>query len=252
MPSVVDKTMAILKLISDNGGEPVRVKSISAALGFDKATVVRILKALGNSGYVTRISRNEGYALGPEMYVLTRYGRYGGDIIDACRPLLKYLREKTGGTAIFAVLKNGKKYIIDHVEGGLKYNDSKAAIFCDDIYRTVTGRVILANLPLDEALDFFYKNGVPKNGNWDEVRDMDTYKRELRLIKSIKVLVSEDNSGRYIAFACPVFRKGICIGAVGLVLNRNSEFLQEYEKNRAMCRSYVLRVARETERRLAF
>ncbi len=252
MPNVVDKTMAILKQISDNGGEPVRVKSISETLGMDKATVVRILKSLGNNGYVTRISHNEGYTLGPEMFVLTRYGRYGSDIIDACRPLLKYLRDKTGGTAIFAVLKNGKKYIIDHVEGCLKYSDSGASIFCDDIYRTVTGRVILANLPLDEALDFYNKNGVPKNGNWDEVRDVDSYMRELRLIRRLKVLTSEEPSGRYVAFACPVFREGVCLGAVGLVLNRSGELSKEYEQNKAVCRSYVLSAAKETERRLAF
>ena len=161
MPDCVQKVMMILRELSDAVGRPVPLAVLSERTGIHKSTLSHILKDLCDEHYVVRVSHTEGYVLGPETYLLTRYGRYGKDIIHECHPILRYINKEIGGTAVFAVVKSNVKYIIDRIADEGVYKDEGADLLVDDLYRTVTGRVILANIPLVDALDIWERNGLP-------------------------------------------------------------------------------------------
>ena len=180
MPNTVQKTLQLLRILSDARGRPVTPASISEQMEIPKSTICHILKTLLEERYVQRVSRKEGYVLGPELYLLTRYGRYGADIIHECHPLLRYINRAGGGTAVFAIVKGNRKYIIDRVADDGVYPDEQANLLVDDLYRTVTGRVILANIPFEEALNIWNALGPPREtDNWTGVADFHSFREAL-------------------------------------------------------------------------
>ncbi len=248
----VQKTMLILRILADAKGKSVTLSDISELTGINKSTASHIIKDLCCMGYVTRVSHREGYTTGPELFFLTRYGRFGGEYVSICHPLLEWLCKKTGGTAILAVVEGGKKYIIDYVEGDLHYKDSGAFIMGDDLYRTVTGRVILANIPTHEALEIFNENGVPPKGHWNEVCDRESFLHELSLIRKDSVFgMINENEGRVLcSFASALFSGAKCLGALGLVVAREEKTLDGGEL--AGINELVSRARKEFQRRLEF
>ncbi len=254
MPNAVEKTMLILRALSDGRGKPVTLASLSERTGFNKSTVSHILKPLCAGRYVTRVSHSEGYLIGPELHVLTRYGRYGEELVSVCRPILLHLNRQTGGTAVLAVVRDSCKYILDHVEGGLRYSDSDASILEDDLYRTVTGRAILSAMPVWEALDVYETLGAPKKADWEEVTDRESFLAALEKIRAAKVCHAEITSSAraYSSFAVPITAVGRCVGALGLVLVRSADEPPPEEAKLAGLTALMERCRLETERRLRF
>lgn len=247
MANSVEKTMQVLRRLSDCRGKAVTLASLSEQTGINKSTLAHTVKVLCEKGYVTRVSHKEGYTVGPELFFLTRYGRFGEEITSGCHSILELLNRETGGTAIFAVISKGKKYIIDYVEGHISYRDSGATILSDELYRTVTGRKLLSALPTDEAIEVFRQNGVPEPGIWEEVKSEGDYLRELGRLKNTEVYVKYTSySGRELmSCAALVYKGDRCMAALGLVLFSD-------QTDREGVTDLVLKCKREAERRLNF
>ncbi len=248
MANSVEKTMQVLRTLSDSKGRAVTLSDLSKKTGINKSTLSHIIKVLCGEGYVARVSHREGYTVGPELFFLTRYGRFGEEITSGCHSILELLNRETKGTAIFAVLNGGKKYIIDYIEGQVHYSDSPAVILSDDLYRTVTGRVLLSRLSSFEAIEIFRENGLPKEGHWDAVKSENDYQAELSKIRQMPCLceVIPSESRTLISFAAPIHKKRKCIAALGLVLEKTGE------TNVKHLETLFLRCVKETERRLEF
>lgn len=254
MPNCTEKTMLILRTLSDSRGVPVSLERLSHITGINKSTASHILKSLSAGGYVHRVSHTLGYLPGPELYMLTRYGRYGEDIITECHPLLDYLYRKCGGTAVFALINKDRKYIIDRVSEDNLYLDGDAGILRDDVYRTVTGRVLLASMPLDEALEIYDSLGSPKRSEWSEVRTRQGFVSELSRISALPCYSMQNKSGDriWLSFACAVRRNGTCVGAIGLALRFFENDTLPSEAERLGIRDTVIACKNELERRLGF
>ncbi len=253
MPNSVEKTMMILRSVSDGKGKPVTLERMSKDTHINKSTLAHIVLTLCKNGYLRKVSHNEGYIIGPELHILTRYGRYGEDIISIIHPILEYINRKTGHTAVFAILGGDKKYIIDRACTSETYSDSDANILGDDIYRTVTGRVLLANITADKALEVLGTLGAPDKISWKEASDIDGYLSQLRMIHDTECYYIKHPNGDCIwhSFALPIYRGKDCLGALGLALkledtaqNRNID-TQKYN-------SLMIKCKKELERRLRF
>ena len=75
MINSVHKAMNILSIISDAENKPVTLTEISQKSGINASTCAHIISTLSEDGYVERVSHREGYILGPETYILTRFGQ---------------------------------------------------------------------------------------------------------------------------------------------------------------------------------
>lgn len=253
MPNSVDKTMVILKAVSDGKGEPVSLDKISNATGINKSTASHIISRLCSGGYLVRVSHSLGYAPGPELHILTRYGRYGEKIITVARPILEYLHKKTGAVAIFAVIAGDKKYIIDRYPENQIYRDKEAHILSDDLYRTVTGRVLLANITTDKALEIYRTLGAPQVGEWKEAMTLDGFLSELAAIRRTVCYYCKtgDSSSSWHSFATPIFKGKTCEAALGLAIKvENAD--ENVNFDTAKHSSLMIKCRKEIERRLKF
>jgi len=130
----LQKAMALLSVISDGRGEPVRIMDISEKTGIPRPSCAHILETLAHDGYVVRLSHTDGYVLGPSLYHLTRSGRYDERLVALSRPILHSIEKRSGGTVILSVIKGGHKFIIDYLDGEQNVFPERQRIITDEIY----------------------------------------------------------------------------------------------------------------------
>lgn len=253
MPNSVEKTMRILRALSDFQNRPQSLAILAEQTQINKSTAAHILKTLCELGYVQKISHNAGYVLGAELHFLTRYGRYGENIIAESHSILERMHRDSGGTAVFAVLRGGKKYIIDRVCTDNIYSDGEASILGDDVYRTVTGRVLLANSEPDVALEVFEALGLPKKCEWENVRNRNDFLRQLSEIRALNCLYTEtvQNGVMWRSFSVPIFENKKCVGALGLAKRFETKEKFEDSDFKKLC-DMMKKCGKELERRLKF
>ena len=248
----VRKAMRILSVISDATGGAVTLSEISDRMGYPKPTCAHILKTLTEEGYVLRISHNEGYALGPQAYYLTRHGRYEGELVSLCRPVMRYMERKSGAAVILAVIRNSDKFIIDTHDTSQNMFKERAAIRTDDIYRTAAGRAILAEMSEEDVIAVYKKHGAPPLGHWDEVDGIESLLYELKSIRKQKTVVAKGprskNDRPALGIARAIFDKRHCVGAVGIAVWDDGLGDGELER----LRSVLERGAAEIQRRLTY
>ncbi len=97
------------------------------------------------------------------------------------------------------------------MEGHVSYRDSGATILSDDLYRTVTGRKLLASFPTVEALEVFRDQGVPTPSILDEVKDEKSFLAELQKLRQTEICVNFASS------------KGRRLMSIATIINKNTK-----------------------------
>lgn len=82
---------ALLVLEALNQRSPMALASLHEATALPKPTLVRLLDTLIAGGYVQRVSRKAGYALGARVLQLSGGFRYADKVVEAARPFLTTL-----------------------------------------------------------------------------------------------------------------------------------------------------------------
>lgn len=253
------KCMHIMSVISDGRGKPVSLSKISEVTEIPKPTCVHIIQSLIEDGYVEKISHTAGYVLGPSTYYLTRFGKYNQSYVAVCRPVLKWLARQTGFSTLLAVIQGRKKYIIDYVNSDMGYvfNRGNEDITTDDIYRTATGRIILAYMSDSEIEKIYSIYGLPTEyDQWPAVDSLESLKKALTKIKAQNFdrteIHTEKNGILSFGYAMPIFEKYVCIGAIGISVRIPPEKLEEFNKNEAKLLAALQKATKEINRRLKF
>lgn len=250
----VHKAMRILSVLSDSKGKPVKLSDISDTIGENKSTCSHILKTLEQDGYVEQVSHSKGYTLGPSSYCLTRYGKYNDDFVALSRPVLRYLHKHTEQTVILAIIQNNTKFIIDYIDVEKRIFTEDANIRPDDIYRTATGRIMLANMDNRLVIELYEKLGNPGD-DWTAVNSLETLQKELSRIDKRGVLrtVATYDDECHIGYAAPIYRRGRCIAAVGVAIYCNTDEMDEILNQRdEKIKLYLKKSANEITRRLNY
>lgn len=248
-----------MSVISDGRGKPVSLSKISNLTGLPKPTCVHILQSLIEDGYAEHISHTAGYVLGPSTYYLTRFGKYNQSYVTVCRPIIKWLHKQTGYSTLLAVIQGRRKYVLDYVNSDLGhvFNKENEDIFTDDIYRTATGRIILAHMTEQEIEKVYSLYGLPnENDQWPEADSFENLKKALAKIKTKDYHRTEihiENDGLLsFGYAMPIFEKYICIGAIGVSVRIPPDRLAEFENNEPKLLATMVKATKEINRRLKF
>ena len=248
----VQRATRILSVLAEHYGEPITLTCLARRAQLNSATCAHIVATLEAEGYVIKLSRTRGYVLGPEAYCLSRFGRYKNDLITQCHPVMEYLHKMTGYTVILAVIDGETKYIIDYIDNGEIF-ETKAQIRQDDIYRTATGRAILANLSADKVFDVFAKYGKPGT-QWPEVQSFEKMNRYCATVKKDGVFKNRnenDTGWVYLGYGAALMKHGHCVGALGVAVKCTREqeipFLQEKER---LIMALLERAVQQLNRRL--
>ena len=251
----VQKAMQILTVISDNKGKAVSLAEISAKTQIPKPTCSRLLETLLRDGYVRKISHFAGYVLGPSTHYLSRYGRYESEMISLIRPVMRWMEHKTGATVILAVIQNNQKYIIESMDNEQNLFEEHPMIRVDDIYRTATGRAILAQMNRDEVKSIWDSNGPPKKEDWDNIESYDDLIDALKKIQIQPIVITEANPNEKQltkGYACPIFQKSVCVGAIGIAWIRTNESDVESQAIEESLCGILRKGTKEIQRRLSY
>ena len=177
----VKKAMDILTVLSENSDEPIMLSELAEKTGLNKSTCAHIVDTLCESFYVERVSRKEGYRLGPWAYMLSRYGGYHRPLIKISSSVLKWLRKQTGATVFISVLCNGRKFIVYHIDDAGILPMSDGSIIQGYIETTATGRLLLA---YQDTEDFNYTiNRRCNDPNYSPFEVTPEFREELRTIR---------------------------------------------------------------------
>ncbi len=109
--SAVQKSCRVLAALSDP--QVSRLTDIAQRSGVDMATALRILKELGQEGFVERDPDTKQYALGPQVYALHHAMVGGLDVRALARPSLIRLAREFGDTAVLSIPMGWESVCID-------------------------------------------------------------------------------------------------------------------------------------------
>lgn len=250
----IEKALSVLSALADEKNSPVTVSNLAKTVGINRSTCSHIVKTLVKSGYAQRVSHKEGYILGPEAYRLSRFGQYENATVEICRPIMKWLHKKTGQVIIFSVIQNEEKYIITLIDKERKIFKEDEAIRIDDIYRTATGRIILANMEEEGIKKIYEKYGAPKTTEWEGV---DTYEKLLSALaeigkEDIITTVEKMKWGYRIGIGGAIFVGHKCIGAIGIAFVFSDEEYSAFQAKRAEVERILRKGITEINRRLRY
>lgn len=175
----VVKAMDILTVLSGNKEKPMPLSELSERTGINKSTCAHIVDTLCEGLYVERVSRSEGYRLGPWAYMLSRFGTFRQPLVNAAAPVVRWLHEKLQTDVFISVLCNGRKYIVYHIETDNVLPMRDGTMIQGYIEPTATGRLLMAYLSREELYHL-----LNRNNNGTRAEPSAEITEELRRIRS--------------------------------------------------------------------
>lgn len=248
----VQKAMHILKTISNEQNKPISHSSICQKTGYNKSTCSHILSTLLAEGFIKKTANNR-YVIGPETYCLSRYGRYDNDFVTLCHPVMKWLHKKTGHTIILSVVQGGKKFIIDYINENSEIFLQDYEIRPDDLYRTASGRIIMANMDTFEIQNIFHVQGCPNEREWDNINSFDDLLVKIRQIdkKGTTSAYCDIGGGTiHLGYAAAIYRYDQCVAALGVAISCAAAELDDFLNKEPQTSKLLLRARNEIGRRL--
>ena len=212
MIQVIDRALNILELL---GADPTRsfpLAEIAETTGLQKTTCANILQSLCGRDYVEHRTRPAGYKLGYKAFRLVNSPVYYDALKNIAAEQMDALFNAVGETAVLAVLINGRRIVISvkECQQGITARIKHSA----NLYRSATGRVILASYQKEKASRLIDRIGLPDPADWEEISTKDQLKSALQVIQQEKFC--EVRSSDIIGLAMPIIRNGIAIASIGV------------------------------------
>lgn len=242
----VKKAMDILTILSDTAENPISLQQLAERTGLNKSTCAHIVDTLCESMFVERVSRTQGYRLGPWAYMLSRYGRYQNTLVSIAVPVLKWLHAKTNATVFITVVCNGRKYIVYHIDKADILPMSDGSMIQGYLETTATGLFLMAHMDaetLRHALNHPYDADAPVYTMTPE-----QLKEALQKIRTQGYSYRPVDEHQTQSYAFGVTNRGKMMAAIG-ILFPNAFDTSEYRANIMKAGKAA---AKEISRRLEF
>lgn len=160
MSGVLDRTLAILELLSQQG-QGMELAAVAEQLNLPKSAVHRLLNDLLKAGYVRQTRELGEYMLTTKIISmgLTYLSKSG--VVDVAQPLIDRLAEQTGELVRLAVIDGDRLTWVARAQGarqGLRYDPdmgSIARLSCSS-----SGWAWLSTLSEDAALSLIAQQGL--------------------------------------------------------------------------------------------
>lgn len=111
----VDKALSLLDFFSEERPE-IGLSELARLCGHDKATVLRLMTAMADRGFVEQRAQSGKYRLGPALLRLTNIREASFPQKAAARPILQRLSATSGETAHLVLLVRNGLETIDFIE----------------------------------------------------------------------------------------------------------------------------------------
>ncbi len=140
---VFDKIVQVIELLATSS-RGITLRDVQQALGLNKGTAFRILRALESHDVAAR-NRDGAFVLGNRVLWWEACCRRNLDLSKLVRPTLEKLRDLTSETAVFSILMGNQTVVVDQ-SISLHATSTRFDIgFSAPLHTGATGRVILAH-----------------------------------------------------------------------------------------------------------
>ncbi len=212
---VLGKAFKIIEVIASKRGGAVLPGEILKAVAISQPTCIRLLKSLVALGYLAQVSRQKGYILGPLAFWVAGGKGYLHELTATAEPLVRSCAETLGQSVLLATRHEDVRIILCGFDAtpGIKLDYEQP--FYNDLFHTVSGRVLLAHAPEAELTRILRKRGVPTSGPWSPKTTEQVFHKEMeRIRKTGRIVDCQQDRG---SGAVPVFQDGVCIAVLGCV-----------------------------------
>jgi DNA-binding IclR family transcriptional regulator len=141
---VFDKIVRIIELLATSS-QGVTLKKAQEALGLNKGTAFRILRALELHRVAAR-NEDGAFILGSRVLWWETCYRQKRDLTKLVRPHLEKLRDMTSETAVFSIMSGDHTVIVDQATSPHATSTRFNIGFSAPLHAGATGRVVLAHL----------------------------------------------------------------------------------------------------------
>ncbi|NLW49747.1 MAG: helix-turn-helix domain-containing protein [Candidatus Brocadiaceae bacterium] len=213
----IQRAMAVLEAVSEDPERPTSLSEVAGRLGLKLSTCANILQTLLELGYLDQADYKGGYTLGPMAYHLTRKGPYRRGLVEAAMRPMAELAGRVRESVLLAAMGGGRRTTLCQVDGNESFRIREGFLAQQDVYRTATGRLLLAHLPEAELRAFLAVNGLPGARHWPEAgTEAHLLSRLAALRRAGRAITEGDPAG----IACPVRDGREVVAALGLFLPR--------------------------------
>jgi len=210
---IIKKALEVIKLVIDKN-KPLGVTEIAKSLSLSKSTVFGILKALHESGFITKNRSTKKYIIGQELVELAKKVLRGGELTTVARPFLEKLAEVTDETIFLCVKEDHIIKVLDTIEAkkilkisspvGTKFPVT-ASIFC---------KVFLSPFGNDEIRNFLKERGLPEYTE-NSITDIELFIEEIEKTRRNGYgLDLEEYMKGVRAIATHIYSQDIPVGAI--------------------------------------
>lgn len=212
----VKKALDLLTVLSERPEEPQSSGTLAKKVNMHPSTCTVMLKSMLKYGLVDQNGKRQGYTLGPMVYFLARNGPYQKHIVLAAKPAMQRLVNEFQETVLLAGLNQKGRILLAVVEGNQEIQIARDRLFLDDIYQTVTGRLLLAYLPPEERQSLIVNLGWPGT-SWPEADSEQAMDKTLAQIRAQGYALHRP-SPQLVQVAFPVRQDDKVVAALGMPL----------------------------------
>jgi len=237
---VLHKAFLLLDLFNNDVDE-LSPPEITEKLGYTQTTVFRLIANLEEAGYLEKNRETGKFRLGMKLFLLGSRVKPYRHLKSAARPLLRKLNQQCGETVHLAVLHKYQVLYLDKIESShtvrvvVSQVGHKLPAHCSGV-----GKVLLANLPLDDVKNAIEETGLPaftKNTitTWNQL------KAELQKTRSRGFAI--DNEEIELGLKCvaaPVFAEGRVVAALSVSVPK-----ERFDKSSGDLTDLVVQAAKE-------
>lgn len=226
MIQVIHRALDILELIGQDRTRLYTLSEISGQLKLNNATCANIIKTLVTRGYVEQEGRKTGYRLGSMSFLLTGNYSHKQELLSASIEPMNKLSDTLNEGCILSVIKDNMRLILHEAKTTheLQVINHKEK----NVYRTSTGRMILACMNEKKQLDFIHKFGLPSPDIWTGIEDIEDLITELNKIRK-KQFAIQVSIAQIVGLAVPIFKDKKVIASLGIYLPQ-SRYLPEIQE----------------------
>jgi IclR family KDG regulon transcriptional repressor len=243
---VIKKTFEVLKLIVCSN-RSLGVTEIAKTLSLSKSTVFGILKALQDTGFIAKSKTTKKYAIGQELFNLSKTVLQGDVLTMIARPFLEKLVDLVDETVFLCAREGDVVKVLDTIETSKKLKISSpigtkfpitAAAFC---------KAFLASMDDNEIRDFLKEQGLPKYTD-NSITDIDKYLEAIAKVRqSGYSLDFEEYHMGVRGIAALIYAKGYPITSV-CILGFTGSMAEDKLNDMA---KHLMNIAREISNRLS-
>ncbi len=178
---IIKKAFEVLRLIVGSN-RSLGVTEIAKTLSLSKSTVFGILKALQDAGFIAKSKTTKKYAIGQELFKLSKIVLQGDVLTTIARPFLERLVELVDETVFLCAREENVVKVLDTIETSKKLKISSPIGTKFPITSAAFCKVFLSTMSNKEARNLLKDNGLPQYTP-NSITDIDRYLEEIETVR---------------------------------------------------------------------